>query len=84
MIDYADGEDVVATKRTRGVQLFVASIAQDSVDGPRIPAEEQPKYVALLVKKDFRNLQRVVKIARQLNGLVLGGTAAAQEKLKND
>jgi hypothetical protein len=84
MIDYAGAEEDPKNKRVNGVRLLVASIAQDSEDGPRIPLEEQSKYVELLLKKDFRTLQLITKLARELNGMQLGGVRAAQESVKND
>lgn len=83
MIDYAADEDSPESKRVRGVQLLVASLAEGSVDGPRIPREDQPKFVKLLVTKDFRTLQRVTRLARELNGMTLGPTAT-QATVKND
>jgi hypothetical protein len=67
MIDHAEDDIAPITKRASGVRLLVATIELE--DGTRIPREDRPKYVELLLKKDFRALKEVTQKARALNGL---------------
>lgn len=81
MIDYADRD---TDPKVAGVRLLVATIAEGSEDGPRIPLEEQPKYVDLLRKKDFRTLQVITREARVLNGVRTAEVKPEETRLKNE
>ncbi len=75
-ITYTEENAKPENKRVAGVRLLVASIEDD--EEQRIEEGQQPALVRRLLKKDFRELQRVTRVARVLNGL------ATQEESKND
>ncbi len=83
IIEYHEGVDAAAPeeKKVEGVILLVHTMVTE--EGVRVAPADRSKFTKLLLTKDFRSTQSLVRKARELNGLGLTTPAKTETHIKN-